>query len=174
MRGQIHLFTLGLILALLLPACSSNPAKGWKMGHTQSDTHSTVAVPLFRNASYEQGLERDLGKALLSEIETTTPYKVTATAQADTMLQGTITKVELIPLSTSVTTGLSQETLYRVTIDFKWINLTTGETLAARNRFSASAMFTASRPAQEPIELARFQVVQQLSRDMVDAMQANW
>jgi hypothetical protein len=165
---------LPLLLASGISGCSQNPANGWRMAHSQSGEHKTVAVPLFRNQSYQQGLERDLGKALVNEIETTTPYKVTGTSKADTMLEGTITNVELIPLSTSVTTGLSSEMLFKVTIDFKWIDLTTGETLTARNRFSASAVFFASRPTQEPIELARFQVVQQLSRDLVDAMQTNW
>jgi hypothetical protein len=144
------------------------------MSHTHSEKHATIAVPIFQNLSYERGLERDLSKALVSEIESSTPYKVTGTSKADTMLRGTITNVRLIALSQSVTTGLASETLYKVTIDFEWVDLTTGETITARNGFSASALYTSSRPAQEPIELARFQVVQQLAGDLVDAMQANW
>lgn len=162
------------VLGAPLSGCSKNPSDGWAMSHTQSLKHSSVAVPMFRNLSYEQGLERDFGKALVTEIESNTPYKVTGTAKADTMLKGTITQVKLVPLSQSPTTGLASETLYKVTIDFEWIDLTTGKTIAARVGFTASALFTASRPSQEPIELARFQVVQQLARDLVDAMQANW
>ena len=162
------------LMAIGLPGCANNPSKGWSMSHTHSEKHATVAIPMFQNLSYEKGLERDLGKALVSEIESGTPYKVTGMAKADTMLRGTITKVSLVALSQSPTTGLASETLYKVTIDFEWVDLTTGETITARDGFSASALFTSSRPAQEPIELARFQVVQQLAGDLVDAMQANW
>ena len=162
------------LMAIDLLGCANNPSEGWSMSHTHSEKHATIAVPIFQNLSYERGLERDLSKALVSEIESSTPYKVTGTSKADTMLRGTITNVRLIALSQSVTTGLASETLYKVTIDFEWVDLTTGETITARNGFSASALYTSSRPAQEPIELARFQVVQQLASDLVDAMQANW
>ena len=162
------------IFALACAGCSGNPSDGWTMGNTHSERYSTITAPLFENLTYERGLEAQLGRALVSEIESSTPYKVTGPGLADTMLSGTISSAELIPLTKSVTTGLASETLYKVTIDFEWSDLATGEPITARNRFTASAMFTSSRPAQEPIELARFQVVQQLARDLVDAMQSNW
>lgn len=163
-----------LLCATLHAGCAKDPSKGWSTGSTHPEAFSTVAVPLFINRTYERGLERDLGNAIVSEIESTTPYKVTGTGKADTMLRGTITQARLREISKSVSTGLALETLYEVTIDFEWVDLATGEPIAARNRFSSSAMFTASRPAQEPVELARFKVVQQLARDLVDAMRANW
>ncbi|MCH2160748.1 MAG: LPS assembly lipoprotein LptE [Phycisphaerales bacterium] len=165
---------LALATSLVHVGCSKDPSKGWAMGSTHPEAYSTVAVPLFVNSTYDRGLERDLGQALVSEIEATTPYKVTGTGKADTMLRGTITGSDLRQISKSVTTGLALETLYQVTIDFEWVDLATGEPIAARNRMSSTAMFTSSRPAQEPRELARFQVVQQLARDLVDAMRANW
>ena len=70
---RLFLLATPLFLVLSHAGCSTNPAEGWKMGHSQSDAHATVAVPLFRNTSYERGLERELGRALLNEIETTTP-----------------------------------------------------------------------------------------------------
>jgi hypothetical protein len=157
-----------------LSGCASDPSSGWAIGHVHESSFKTISVPMFRNLSYDKGLEVDLAKALTTTIEASTPWKVTSAGHADTMLQGTITRVEFIPLSRSVTTGQTSEMIYRVTVDFEWIDLISGETLAARDRFASSAMFVASRPTQEPKELARFQVVQQLSDDLVDAMQADW
>ena len=171
----VRFTTSSLLLALaILSGCNSNPSAGWAIGHVHASSFQTIAVPLFRNLSYAKGLEADLARALTIKIESATPWKVTTAGEADTMLQGTITRVEYIPLTRSVTTGQTSEMLYRVTVDFEWINLISGDTLAARDRFASSAMFVASRPTQEPMELARFQVVQQLSDDLVDALQADW
>jgi hypothetical protein len=156
----------------MLSSCNSDPSKGWVVGNVHSSSFQTIAVPLFRNLSYDKGLETNLAQALTTKIQSATPWKVTSAGEADTMLQGTITRVEYIPLTRSVTTGQTSEMLYRVTVE--WINLISGDTLAARDRFASSAMFVASRPTQEPKELARFQVVQQLADDLVDALQADW
>jgi hypothetical protein len=43
-----------------------------------------------------------------------------------------------------------------------------------RNGFRESAVFVASLPIQQPIDLARFQVVEQLASAIVDSMQADW
>ena len=163
-----------MVIGLSVAGCAKDPSKGWSMGGTYPQQYSTVTLPLFANNTYDRGLEKDLGRALVAEIESSTPYKVTGGGTADTMLRGKITDAKLVEISKSVSTGLALESLYKVTIDFEWVDLATGEPIAARNSFASSAMFSASRPAQESQELARFQVVQQLARDLVDAMRANW
>jgi hypothetical protein len=44
----------------------------------------------------------------------------------------------------------------------------------ARNGFAASAMFTPSRPLQQPIDLGRFEIAQTLAQDIVDTLQVDW
>jgi hypothetical protein len=61
-----------------------------------------------------------------------------------------------------------------VTVDYEWIDQRTGKPLVQRNGFRESAVFVASLPIQQPIDLARFQVVEQLASAIVDSMQADW
>jgi hypothetical protein len=59
-------------------------------------------------------------------------------------------------------------------VDFEWVDLRTGEKIVARDGVEASALFVPSYPAREPLELGRLAAVEQLSRDLVDAMQSQW
>ena len=65
-------------------------------------------------------------------------------------------------------------TALNVTVDYEWIDQRTGKPLVQRNGFRESAVFVASLPIQQPIDLARFQVVEQLATAIVDSMQADW
>ncbi|MFB0985882.1 MAG: LPS assembly lipoprotein LptE [Phycisphaerales bacterium] len=160
----------------LLPwhGCAKSPDEGWTMASTHDDQYRTISVPMFTNSTWFRGLEVELGRSLVVEIESTTPYKVTGQGTADTLLRGRIQSAELIKLSGSVTTGLANEMLFKAVLDFEWIDLATGETIVERQGFAASALFTPSRPSQETIDLARFGVVQQLAADLVDALRDDW
>jgi hypothetical protein len=174
MRRSIA-FTIGVLgLGLGLGGCSPDPHDGWSMSWTHPERYRTITLPLFTNESWTRGLETELGRALVTEIESSTPWKVTGPGTADTMLRGTIRETELIPLSKSLSTGLAQEMLFKATIDFEWIDLATGEPIVSREGFSASAVFFPSRPAMESVDLARFGVVRNLAVDLVDALQDDW
>ncbi len=163
-----------LALGLALGGCSSDPHDGWSMSWTHPERYRTITLPLFTNESWTRGLETELGRALVTEIESSSPWKITGPGTADTMLRGTIRETELIPLSKSLSTGLAQEMLFKATIDFEWIDLATGEPIVSRDGFSASAVFFPSRPAMESVDLARFGVVRNLAVDLVDALQDDW
>ncbi len=64
--------------------------------------------------------------------------------RADTLLTGTVRKVELRQLSQSRLTGLSEEVLVNVTIDFEWIDLRTGRRILGRENFGDSGLFVPS------------------------------
>ena len=134
----------------------------------------TIAVPVFSNSTPNRALSQDLTEAVVKEIESVTPWKVTGQGRADTMLRGTVTRYRLVLLSKDPTTGLANEMLVEATVDFEWVDLRTGEPILARDGFTASALFTPSRPSQQPVEIGRFQVVQVLARDIVDTLQAEW
>ncbi|MAC18741.1 MAG: hypothetical protein CMJ23_03510 [Phycisphaerae bacterium] len=157
-----------------LTGCATEPSEGWSMKWTHPEQYQSISIPIFTNQTYFQGLERELARAMVTEVESSTPYKVTASGTADTLLRGSIREAELVPLSNSPLTGLPAEMLFKVRIDFEWIDLATGEPIVTRNGFTASAMFTPSRPAMETIDLARFGVVQQLATDLVDVLRDDW
>jgi len=118
--------------------------------------------------------ERDLALSLVKEVETATPYKVRSEAAADTVLRGSIRRIDLVQLSKSPATGLANEMMVRVRADFEWIDLRSGKRIVAREGVESSALFVPSYPAREPLELGRLAVVEQLSRDLVSAMQSEW
>ncbi|MCP4834947.1 MAG: hypothetical protein GY895_09295 [Phycisphaera sp.] len=168
------LLAAGIGVALASSGCSPDPADGWAMNWTHPEQYKSIAIPMFTNNSYFRGLERELARALVTEVESSTPYKVTGAGAADTLLRGTIADARLIPLSQSPITGLAEEMLFEVDIDFEWIDLATGESVVSRTNFKATALFMPSRPAMETIDLARFGVVQQMATDLVDVLRDDW
>ena len=173
--GTVLLIVLTVLTgASALSGCASEPSEGWSMKWTHPEQYQSISIPVFTNRTYFRGLERELARAMVTEVESSTPYKVTASGTADTLLRGSIMEAELIPLSNSPLTGLPAEMLFKVSIDFEWIDLATGEPIVSRNGFIASAMFTPSRPAMETIDLARFGVVQLLATDLVDVLRDDW
>jgi hypothetical protein len=80
--------------ALLLPSC------GWDghftvLGYTTRPNYDcsikTVRVPIFKNQTMRRGIEFDLTKAVVREIEQKTPFKVVGhDSDADTELTGNI------------------------------------------------------------------------------------
>ena len=144
------------------------------MNWTHPEQYKTIAIPMFTNTTYFRGLERELARALVTEVESSTPYKVTGAGAADTLLRGKIADARLIPVSQSPITGLAEEMLFEVDIDFEWIDLATGESVVSRTDFKATALFMPSRPAMETIDLARFGVVQQMATDLVDVLRDDW
>ncbi len=168
------LLAMTLVVANSLVGCASDPKEGYAARNPYSSKYHSVALPIFRNKSYIRDFEFELADALVKQVSVSTPYAVTSEASADTILRGTITSISLNELSRDPTTGLSNEVIVKVIVDFEWSDLRTGQPIVARNGFTASALFVPSRPASEPIDLARFQVVQQLARDLVDQMQSAW
>jgi hypothetical protein len=160
--------------AVLAAACSGDPTRGYAWGPTYRPDVSTVAVEILSNETFERGAELALADALVKEIESRTPYTVTSSRRADTILTGRIRAVDRTQLSKSPLTGLSEEVALSVTIDLQWRDLRTGKPILDLESFTGQGLFVPSRPTGEPIELGRFAAVQKLARDIVDRMQAEW
>ncbi len=164
----------GLAVAVWLVGCASDPSEGWSMNTTYPEGISSIAVGVFENSTLDRDIEFELTDALIKEIEARTPYRVTSTGRADTILTGRIHNIERRQLSKSTLTGLSEEVTVGVTIDLKWRDLRTGETLLELESFTAHSLFVPSNPTREPIELAEFGAAQSLARDIVTEMGAGW
>lgn len=164
-----------IVAALAAAACDTTPTTGgYELQSRYSKEYRTVAVTLFRNDTFDRPLNGQLTEALVKEVQASTPYHISSESRADTLLRGTVRTRTLRELSKSRSTGLSEEMLYEVTVDWEWVDQRTGKVIVARNGFSGSALFVPSRPSSEPTEIGRLAVVQNLATDIVANMQANW
>ena len=105
------------------------------------DDVQTIAVPIFTNRSFERNVEFDLTKAIVNYIESNTPYKVVAKERADTILEGEITRVYIDTVSNSPISGIPQEQLLTIRVNFTWKDLRTGRILTQRRHFDQSATY---------------------------------
>ena len=90
--GRVHLWMIAA--ALLLPSCEEG-RNFTLFGYTTAPQYDprihSVYVPIFKNRTMWKGMEFDLTRAVVREIEAKTPYKVVSNCEAaDTELIGTI------------------------------------------------------------------------------------
>ncbi len=154
--------------------CATDPTVGYTSSSLYPTNFRSVAVPIFENSTMTRNVEFMLTDAVIKEIQSRTQYRILGEQYADTLLTGTIKSVDLQMLSQSRNTGLANEMLVKVIIDFEWLNLIQGGRITGRQNFATSAVFIPSRPSSEPFEMGEFAVVQQLASDIVDQMQASW
>lgn len=126
-------------VALALPSCESEGCYslfGYQIGQNalyDCKIH-TVRVPIFQNRTYARGLEFELTRAVVREIEWKTPYKVVGPDQdADTELSGTIVSFTKGTLNVNPLNEIrEQET--NLVVEVVWRNLRTGEILSDPTR----------------------------------------
>lgn len=150
----------------------------WGCGYAHSDRFptdvKTIAVPLFENQSFYQGVEFDLTEALIKEIELNTPYKVTGGDRADTIIDGVIVSIQQRRLSRQSIGGVPQELEMRIIVNYSWKHQNSGQTLRQRNGFTSVGRYIPTRPIAEPLEVAQHEAVSRLAREMVSAMASDW
>ena len=168
-----------LLLTLCISGCgyrassggSARPA-GYQWRSLHRDDVATVAVPIFTNRSFRRGVEFALSKAIVSQLEATTPYKVVSREHADTLLEGEILDTHIRTLSPDVHTGVPQEQLYIVRVNFTWKDLRTGKILVERRRFEQSATWYPT--LGEGQFVGSQQNVERLALAIVQELQADW
>ena len=132
----------------------------------------TVAVPIFTNVDYRRGDEFELTKAVVTQIEQRTPYKVVDRDKADTILEGQITRVKLQSLSAERGSNLPQEQLYSVRVNFTWKDLRTGRVLRERRGFEQSNAFYPT--LGEGQGKASLNTTEAMALAIVQELQADW
>jgi Lipopolysaccharide-assembly len=121
-----------ILACVALPSCSSD-GNFSILGYTTRPNYDpcikTVRVPIFKNETMRQGLEFELTKAVVREIEAKTPYKViSGVGHADTELTGTITLMNKnVILRTPLNEIRQGETVMAVAV--QWKDVRTGEYL---------------------------------------------
>jgi Lipopolysaccharide-assembly len=130
----------GLLLAVaLVTACGCESAGHFSvLGYTTRPNYDecihTVYVPIFENNSFRRGLEYDLHRVVVTEIERKTPYKVVSDrSRADTELTGTILTVNKQLLNRNQLNEIREAEMV-VTVALVWKDLRTGEVLSKQRR----------------------------------------
>src|SRR4051812_45486355 len=108
---------------------------GYRWSSLYREDVQTVAVPIFTNRDFRRGVEFRLSKALVSQLEAHSPYRVAPRERADTILEGEIVKMDISDLSRDVRANIPQESLYVITINFRWRDLRSGRILVERKNF---------------------------------------
>ena len=158
----------------LITGCHDDPSKGWSSQSIFTNEVKTVSVPIAINTTQYRQIGFLLTDAVIKEIESRTPWKVTYASRADTVLNMTIKNVDLKTISLSDLTGLNEEMVVSLTIDFDWEDLETNQVIFSRREFSAGGLFVPSQPSGETLQIGEFQVVQQMATDIVDEMAGSW
>lgn len=173
-RGRAWAAVAALWTAATWGGCAADPTAGYSAASTFGPAIDTVAVEVFENETFEREIGFLLTEAVIKEIEARTPYQVTRSRRADTILTGRIVSVDRERLSKSPTTGLSEEFALSVTVDFVWKATRTGRILVERRALTADGVIHPSRPLGEPIEIAQYAAVEEMARGIVSAMRSNW
>ncbi|HSU66872.1 MAG TPA: LptE family protein [Tepidisphaeraceae bacterium] len=133
---------------------------------------STVAVPIFTNRTFYRGVEFNLTKSVVTQIESRTPYKVVPKDRADTILEGEIIDAGVHLQSRSQQMGLPQEQLFYLIVNFTWKDLRNGKILTSRHAFSQVAPYYPT--LAEDRFLGSQEAVEQLGVAIVEELEADW
>lgn len=158
----------------LLGGCAADPTEGYSFQTGFARDVRTVQVPIFRNDSFDVGVETELTEAIVKEIRRNTGWTIDTAATADTTLAGTITGSQLRKLSVDRETGLVQELGVQISVDFELVDNRTGRTLVARRGFTAQDTFIAQCGVNERYETGRSGAIQRLAKDIVAELRTAW
>jgi hypothetical protein len=122
---------------MCLSACSEDrnfTIFGYSTRPNYDTSIRTVRVPIFKNLTQRRGLEFDLTRAVVREIELKTPYKVVAAnCDADTELTGTIISYNKNILNRNQLNEV-REAETTLAVELIWRDLRTGEILTRPRR----------------------------------------
>jgi len=129
-------------------------------------------VPIFSSKDFNRGVEFEISKALVNQLEANTPYKVVPRERADTILEGEVVSVRTNTLSSDFRSALPQEQLITYTIDFVWQDLRTGRILVQRRGFEQAATYYPT--LGEGRFYGRQEAAERLALAIVQELQSDW
>jgi hypothetical protein len=148
------------------------PKGGYQWRSLYRQDVKTVAVGIFGNKDFTQGVEFSLSKAIINQLEAHSPYKVVPPERADTILEGTITSIGRQVISKNSETAVPEEQLDVINVDFVWKDLRSGRILVQRRNFSQTATYYPTLGEGQFVgnQLA----VERLALAIVQELQADW
>jgi len=162
------------LLGLVIGGCAADSRDGYAFDSTYPVGIQTVRLPIFENQTFAHGVEAQLTEAIAKELLRSTPYAVTNGTQADTVLTGVITEVEMRPLSRDSDTGYVQEIAVKITVDFDWRDTRSGKLLVSRRAFSGVDTFVPTVRSRETVESGQTATAARLAGDLVRTLRTGW
>lgn len=126
----------------------------------------TVALPVFENRTFRRGVEADLARALVAEVQSRTRLRVVESG-ADLVLEGTIVAVDEILLSQGEDQTVRESTVL-VTVEVLLVDGRTGEPVRPRERITERESFVPG--LGESLRSARTEALRRLAADLVDRL----
>ncbi|MFG0285404.1 MAG: LPS assembly lipoprotein LptE [Phycisphaerales bacterium JB039] len=164
-----------ILLAACLPgACSGGRGAGYTLSGAYPSDISTVAVEMFRNDTYEVGLEAELAEAIVKEMQRVTPWAVTSAQRAEARLTGEVRSVDLRAVSVQRGTGLTQELAYRITVNFRFEDARSGEPRVVRLGFTGQETFVPVRGTGDRIGVGRSGAINRLAQEIVAQLRSDF
>lgn len=175
--SRLCLATVACCLLASISGCASDPRDGYAFTGAATEHKGavgTVSVPMFTNKTFAVGIEQQLTEAIIKEIQANTTMKVVRSSAAESVLVGTISKVDMRRLSLREGTGLVQEVAVQITIDFDWKRPGDRTSMVARKNFSGVDTFVPSRPTGERLEVGQYATIERLAKDVVRELRSAW
>lgn len=149
-----------LVFCLLLSGCGYHTA-----GHGALPPNvQTIAVPAFTNVTRSYKIEQVLTSAVVREFVTRTKYRVSSdAAEADAILQGTVTSAQVAPLTYDPGSGRTTSALVTVTMQVSLADRS-GKKLYENPQYVFREQYQVSREASSFFE-EEGPAVERLSRD---------
>ena len=163
---------LGPLAGCALLGCAG--VAGYSTETTYPTDISTVAVEVFRNDSYEVGLEAELTEAIVKEMQRVTPWAVTSTQRAEARLTGEVRSVELRAVSVQRGSGLTQELAYRITVNFRFEDARSAEPRVIRYGFTGQETFVPVRGTGDRIGVGRSSAIHRLAQEIVAELRSDF
>lgn len=161
-------------LAAYLSGCAQDPKQGYSTQPVFDTTVRTISVPIFDNYTYRPELAVALTEAVSKELARTTPWAVTNTANADTVLKGVVRSEELRKLSQDSNSGLVQEQAVTIFIDFEWRDARSNKARVIRRRFTGVDTFVPVRGTGERLETGEYAAIDRLAKAIVGELRSTW
>lgn len=174
-RRPLLLTSVFCLLSSALSGCgysNSSTSGGYHWSSLYRQDVNTVHVPIFKNLTFNRGMEFSLSRAVIQKLETNTPYKVASYDTADTVLEGEIVSVKTIYLSQDPRSTLPQEKLMTVTINFLWKDLRNGRILTQRRAFDQSVTYYPTLGEDQFV--GSEDAIEKLATGIVHELQADW
>lgn len=177
MNGKTYTIYRGVLLsAVILVSLTGCEPMGYTARNSYRKNIHTVAVPMWTRGKevYRRDVEIRLTKALAKRIELSTPYKITDRKKADTMITGTIDKIEQATTSFNPDTGTPREIAVTFYVSFTWEDLRSGTTLVKKTNFPVSDVYLPTEPFNETFFLGSEALMERLARRIVETMESDW
>lgn len=166
-----YILILTVVFHVFMSGCGS--FDGYSTESLYPEKVDTVYVKMFDNRSFRLGVEYPLTGAIAKRIESDTPYKVVSDRNiADTVLSGQVVSVGESILTLERQTGRAIEKEVRMTAEFEWKNLNTGEYLVEEGVATASGTF--SEWQNQGFRYGSELAANNLAEDIVRQMEKSW